>query len=764
MVKVAWKVINGYGPYAYLQQSVKAGGKVTSKHLAYLGKAGAGGLVPGKHFVLAATADHPGGRLRVPFVGDETESALKPKPLAAVQYLEAQSKAGLPAKDIIAGLAKPGAASGAAAQKVAPNKSKTGPVQAAASVKTATSGAESPQVSQVPKDNQGKPLITQSNVKKLEQAAATGGLKALAAIADELAAKMLSPAKQAAIQNAAAELQGQLQGQPVQEGDGGSGLAETMEQVDNGQVKLPAQAVPSPKVVEQQRQAVKTGKKNYDASLEQVSGKKGSNEGGLFKDKHLNTLHYVKWPNSAARAKVEALTAQLYALAQVPVPTVRVVKFQGKDAVLSDWIDEAAPMSLYQMSQHPDVRSGFAADAWLANWDVVGLQADNVVKGPGNKAYRIDGGGSLLFRAQGKGKPLSAQVQELESLRSASVAPQASQVFQDLTAAELRESVKQVAAVTDQQIDEAVDRVKLPKKSADYPAAQFGAAASDLPTFLKYRLKERRDYLVDEVLRAEEKQQAGLDLLKQSVKLKLASLKAIAEKAGSYSHSQPNSTVKWALTQKVMRNELGSAQGKSASSETQSHYRGWKGSSNSGKGAKLRWAAGAMRGEGRRELERLAKFNDFLVKEKQMKQGEAEQFAKELQEAVATEQAGHLVDGLRLTQQQNEATFRLKDSGKDTVTVYRGWKAEQVKYLGAQQAKVGSTLKLDDPPLYSWTLNPSVANSFGGGHGSFVTRAEVPVDKVLLTDLVNSTGSFQSENEVLFKGLDNFKMEVTKTF
>ena len=37
MVKVAWKTINGYGPYAYLQKSVKSGGKVTSKHIAYLG-------------------------------------------------------------------------------------------------------------------------------------------------------------------------------------------------------------------------------------------------------------------------------------------------------------------------------------------------------------------------------------------------------------------------------------------------------------------------------------------------------------------------------------------------------------------------------------------------------------------------------------------------------------------------------------------------------------------------------------------------------
>ena len=64
------------------------------------------------------------------------------------------------------------------------------------------------------------------------------------------------------------------------------------------------------------------------------------------------------------------------------------------------------------MSKHPDVRAGFLADAWLANWDVVGLAADNIVTGPGKKAYRIDVGGSLIFRAQGKGKPFPPEVSE----------------------------------------------------------------------------------------------------------------------------------------------------------------------------------------------------------------------------------------------------------------------------------------------------------------------------------------------------------------
>ena len=73
-------------------------------------------------------------------------------------------------------------------------------------------------------------------------------------------------------------------------------------------------------------------------------------------------------------------------------------------------------------------------------------------------------------------------------------------------------------------------------------------------------------------------------------------------------------------------------------------------------------------------------------------------------------------------------------------------------------------MTLDDPPLYSWSLSPNVAKNFGGGHGSFVTRAEVPIDKIVLSDVANSTGLYAGENEVVFKGVKNLKMEVTKTY
>ena len=114
MVKVAWKTVNGYGPYAYLQKSVKVQGHVQSKHLAYLGKAGKDGLIPGKHFNVPSSGNFAGGRVRVPFVGEETEETLKPGPLAAVASMKAQVAAGLPAEADRPGQAREDSARGSA--------------------------------------------------------------------------------------------------------------------------------------------------------------------------------------------------------------------------------------------------------------------------------------------------------------------------------------------------------------------------------------------------------------------------------------------------------------------------------------------------------------------------------------------------------------------------------------------------------------------------------------------------------------------------
>ena len=857
MVKVAWKTIKGYGPYAYLQHSVKdQDGTVTSKHLAYLGKLGAGGLFPGHHLTISAkqAQGFGGGRVRVPFVSSELQENLKPQGQVLTQSIHAQVESGTPLKQVDTTLAfaqkstaagKPPApapaqaakkqlgatpsgaeSKGAAGQPSAPKaeikpapptgapgkqpaapspttakapaqqgkaagstKGKTGKPAAAAKGSTAqakTTGSGkptgtkpatakapagsqqlgatppglTPQLGDISKDAKGQALISAANVKKLQQAAAKAA-PALDQLSQQLQDQMVTQPKKAAIANAAAELKAKLTGIPIQEGESGSGLPGALKAVKTGGQKLPHRQAPSSQTIQEQDDRMAKGVKDWDTDLEQVSGKKGSNEGGLFKDRKLQSLHYVKWSGSDARARVEALVGLLYTYAGVPVPITRPIRFQGQTAVMSDWVNDASPMSLDQMKKHPDVRENFAVDAWLANWDVVGMSADNIVQGEGGQAYRIDLGGSLIFRAQGKGKHLPADVPELENLLLPGTNPNSAQVFANLSSRELKAGVNKLAQVSDQQVEHAVDLMKIPRTSPQYPASQFGDEARDLPAFLKQRLKERRDFIVQEVLNAEARKQESLAQLKKHVALKPGSLELVAGQAKSLQH-QGSATTKKELQASIMEAELGKAQGKASFSAVASAYSSWKGSTNTPGGRFLRWGVGEVEEQGDRELRRMQDYNQFLEQKglKTKAAGEAE--LASLQKQSAGKDGPVMVQGLKVTREANHAVARLQHPGKKTVTIYRTWTPDQVEYLGLKTAKVGDAVTLEDPPAYSWTFDPGVFSS--AGHGSIRVRSQVPVDKLVLTDRVNNTtGSFAGEDEVVFKGIKNHQMEVTKT-
>lgn len=176
----------------------------------------------------------------------------------------------------------------------------------------------------------------------------------------------------------------------------------------------------------------------------------GSNPGGRFRDEH-GVEWYCKFPESEDVAKSEVLAAKLYAALGISGQDCKLVTKGGKVGIASRWIDvkKAKPAELAKLD---GVASGFAADAWLANWDVVGLDFDNLQVGPDGKAHRVDAGGSLMYRAQGGKKAFGPTVLELDSLRDKAINPQAAAVFGHLTQADITASVAKVLALPDQSI------------------------------------------------------------------------------------------------------------------------------------------------------------------------------------------------------------------------------------------------------------------------------------------------------------------------
>lgn len=181
----------------------------------------------------------------------------------------------------------------------------------------------------------------------------------------------------------------------------------------------------------------------------------GSNPGGKFKDQN-GVEWYCKFPGDEDVAKSEVLAAQLYAIAGVAGQDAKLITKDGKLGIASKWttVKKASPADL---AKTDGVLSGFGVDAWLGNWDVVGLGFDNLQVNEQGKAMRVDAGGSLTYRAQGGKKAFGTTVLEIDSLRDAKINPQAAAVFGKMTQADITAAVAKVLAIPDSAIINAVE-------------------------------------------------------------------------------------------------------------------------------------------------------------------------------------------------------------------------------------------------------------------------------------------------------------------
>lgn len=215
--------------------------------------------------------------------------------------------------------------------------------------------------------------------------------------------------------------------------------------------------------------------------FKKVGGQLGSNPGGTYEHPETGEKYYVKTPKTDEHARNEALAASLYQLAGVEVPEVQLVDVNGKQGVASKMVDGLSGGSKQtDWAGTEGAHEGFAVDAWLANWDVVGLEFDNMLIGDDGRAVRLDTGGALEFRAMGspKGANFGDTVGELESLRDANLNSKAAAVFGNISDEALEAGVSRVLAVTDEQIDSAVNQ---------FSPANGGVLAT--------KLKARRDHM-----------------------------------------------------------------------------------------------------------------------------------------------------------------------------------------------------------------------------------------------------------------------------
>ncbi|WJZ48510.1 hypothetical protein [Actinomycetia phage DSL-LC01] len=220
---------------------------------------------------------------------------------------------------------------------------------------------------------------------------------------------------------------------------------------------------------------------------EQIGGQLGSNEGGTYRDADGNE-YYVKVARSPSHGQNEALASSFYEELGISATKVGLGFSDGDLRIVSPMIPNASA-DFFDKRNDPDyvnkLKEGFAVDAWLANWDVVGLGFDNVISDENGDPVRVDPGGSLLWRARGmaKGDAFGDEVVELDTFRDPDLNPNSASVFGDMTDDELRASAEKLLDITPERIDEMVDSIVTDPAEAE---------------LLKTRLKRRREYILEQ--------------------------------------------------------------------------------------------------------------------------------------------------------------------------------------------------------------------------------------------------------------------------
>jgi HK97 family phage portal protein len=177
------------------------------------------------------------------------------------------------------------------------------------------------------------------------------------------------------------------------------------------------------------------------SELTKVKNLGGSTGATLAEDKDGNQF-VIKGGNSPDHLRSEVAANSIYAAAGVPVPAHRLDETGKSPVQITEYVPGRTLAQLKGKEFEAaagKLAENFAADALVANWDVIGLVRDNIIVDGSGTPLRIDNGGSLTYRAQGKTKAFGPEVGELTTLRTSD---QGKPVFGRLTDAQVASQIR----------------------------------------------------------------------------------------------------------------------------------------------------------------------------------------------------------------------------------------------------------------------------------------------------------------------------------
>ena len=231
----------------------------------------------------------------------------------------------------------------------------------------------------------------------------------------------------------------------------------------------------------------------------------GTNPAFWAQNQRTGELFYVKHASiygDARHLESEVTASKLYNLAGIKTPEMELGKLEdGTTCIISKFVPELKELS------KAEAKEGFAADAWLANWDAV--IHGNTHLPQAARCVKIDCGGALNYRALGKQKTnFGDKVEELTSLVDGRNY-ESTYFYGDMSQKALINSFKKVTSISDEAIRSVVSDEQLAQtliNRRNYMQRILNEIEST-----SYSGKDLAKYMRDCDKVVQEKQQAFLD-------------------------------------------------------------------------------------------------------------------------------------------------------------------------------------------------------------------------------------------------------------
>lgn len=147
-----------------------------------------------------------------------------------------------------------------------------------------------------------------------------------------------------------------------------------------------------------------------------ISNNLGSSEGGVYGKG--TSRYYVKFPNASGQNLAEQIADAVYEALGADTLNHRATVIGDREASVSLWnpnLEILGYEGWFGLAEWQAVQAARIALASILtkNWDMVGLEYDNVAKDTSGHLHIVDTGGSFQFRAQGEPKEFdgSAEVE-----------------------------------------------------------------------------------------------------------------------------------------------------------------------------------------------------------------------------------------------------------------------------------------------------------------------------------------------------------------